>query len=507
MNKTLIYIDPGFKVAFGHFTRIGKLIREEATTTKIELMHYVNQDVPQEMADELGVIRKFKNITNYPDFNTTLDGILKDIMKSKNQGEYEVFMYTAHPLHLPIIAFLLNKYSNTTCSLSAHICLFILNPELCQGSKETDEYKTMLNMISRLIELFDPGYLLTVCTDSEKAKQAYSPYFKRKLKVLPMPIESTNLISEIRQTDINNFITICYIAQATRRAGDAFIYHTYKKISNMKVFSKIKFKIKHSPYDYFDEKSNDIHAKFLAETKNITHIKDFLSNEAYENFLADCDIILLPYSRKHYYCKTSGIVVEALLRKKIVIVPEDTWLSDQIKKYGSGETFISDNLDSFVQTVLKVINNFDDYKKETSRNIDEYSDLHSSAHLFSEIGLKNTESKIKTKDDLINNDSYQEIAEELLIESTVLIQDKDIITKDKIIKLKEKDTIIMQKNKLLQQKNELLQQKNELLQQKNELIKQKNNQIEQIKNTLSWKIIAPFRWLEKNIRQAIKKEV
>ena len=458
-KKTLLYIDPGFQVDLGHYTRMGAIIKEEAKASNIELLHFVNLDVPSENADELGLIRSFKYLAGLQwleepgnalrDFHMKLDKILQGLIKKEDDNTYELFMYTAHPLHLPIIVFLLNKYFGKLNGLSAHICLFYINLEFCQGDSGTDEYKTMLKEISRLIGLFDPYNLMTLCADSERTARLYGPYFERELKVLPMPVERACRIAE-EIAEAKDEIAIGYIGQATKRAGYHFVYNAYKQISEMEIFSGIKFKIKHTRR----EQLSDVHSKFLSESKNITHVNDFLSNKAYEEFFSDCDVILLPYSRKFYPCNTSGVVAEALFRSKIIIVPEKTWMSDQIIDYGSGETFISDNLESFVQAVVKVVKNFEYYKKRTGRNLEKYRNLYSCSNLFTEIGLNKTELKVKSKTDSIKMSSYTGPVEELMIENVVLMQEKDRLIRpliQKNIQIKNRDAQI--KKREIQIKN------------------------------------------------------
>jgi glycosyltransferase involved in cell wall biosynthesis len=466
MTKTIIYIDPGYKIDLGHYKRMGGLFKEEATASHAVLQHYVSLNVPIEIADEMGLIRRFKYLAGLPwieepgealsDFHMRLDEIFQDMCKKESLGPYELFMYTAHPLHLPIIAFLLNKYRSEIRGLSAHICFFYLDPDLFNGGDGSDEYKVLLKRVARLIELFDPHHMMTVCTDSERTERLYGPFFKRQLKVLPLPVERTSSVSLNEEAVAPGTLTIGYIGQTTKRAGYDLVYHAYKRISTMEVFDRIKFKIKHTRR----KTQSRIHGLFLSESRNITHIDDFLSNQSYEEFFSDCDIILVPYSRKHYPCQTSGIVVEALFRNKVVIVPEDTWMSDQIRDFGSGETFISDDLESLVQAVVKVANHFHYYKERTNRNILEYRNLHSCSNLFSQMGLKGEAVEPPSRTDAVKKDSSEGLLEELMIESVVLLCEKS---------------------------------------EKAKRIRQKNREIQVMKDSYSWKITAPFRWMVKTM--------
>jgi glycosyltransferase involved in cell wall biosynthesis len=484
MAKTLVYIDPGYSTNFGHYTRMRKLIREEAAASNVALHHYVNLDVPVEEADALGLIRRFKHkaalqwieepAESLRDFHEKLNDILHDLSTKGPSGEYEFFMYTSHLLHLPIIAYLLNKYHAALPGLSAHVCLFYIDPEFCLGVDGAEECKSMLTRVSRLIELCDPRHIMIVCADSERTAQLYGPYFTRPLRLLSLPVESASSIAMKRKAEVNGSMTIGYIGQTTSRAGYDLVYHAYKRFSTMEAFNKVKFNIKHTRREALSQ----IHSLFLSESRNITHIDEFLSNEAYEEFISDCDIILLPYSRQYYPCQTSGVVVEALCRNKVVIVPEDTWMSDQIRDYGSGETFVSDGLESLVQAVVKVITNFEYYNERTNRNITEYRNLHSCSNLFLELGLKETGVKVESHTAPITMDSSTGLLEERMIESVLLMCEKD----------------------------ELIRRKNREIRKRDAVIKKRDDEIQAMRASRSWKITAPLRRIDKVINPKSNKE-
>jgi glycosyltransferase involved in cell wall biosynthesis len=68
-------------------------------------------------------------------------------------------------------------------------------------------------------------------------------------------------------------------------------------------------------------------------------IDGVLSREAYADLLGGADVVLLPYSRRVYYARTSGPFTEALAGGKPVIVTADTWMSEELERHGAGLTF------------------------------------------------------------------------------------------------------------------------------------------------------------------------
>jgi glycosyltransferase involved in cell wall biosynthesis len=69
---------------------------------------------------------------------------------------------------------------------------------------------------------------------------------------------------------------------------------------------------------------------------HIQLIHEAMPRTIYEQILVDSDIVLLPYQRSVYWARTSYPFAEAMAAAKPVIVTSNTWMSDQVMRYGSG---------------------------------------------------------------------------------------------------------------------------------------------------------------------------
>lgn len=77
----------------------------------------------------------------------------------------------------------------------------------------------------------------------------------------------------------------------------------------------------------------------------------YLSSEAYGALLASADVVLLPYHRDVYEARSSGVFIEAVCAGKIVIVTQDTWMSDMLAIAGSGRLVEDRNVSSLVDAI------------------------------------------------------------------------------------------------------------------------------------------------------------
>lgn len=79
-------------------------------------------------------------------------------------------------------------------------------------------------------------------------------------------------------------------------------------------------------------------SKKLRSSDKVTLIEKVLNEEEYKEQLSRAHFLLLPYRRKVYYNRISGVAVEAACCGIPMIVTENTWLDRSVKTYGVGLT-------------------------------------------------------------------------------------------------------------------------------------------------------------------------
>lgn len=76
----------------------------------------------------------------------------------------------------------------------------------------------------------------------------------------------------------------------------------------------------------------------LRNAKQVLLLETVLDEEAYKGHLQQADFVVLPYRRKVYFNRISGVAVEAACAGIPMIVTENTWLSWAMNEYGAGVT-------------------------------------------------------------------------------------------------------------------------------------------------------------------------
>jgi hypothetical protein len=81
---------------------------------------------------------------------------------------------------------------------------------------------------------------------------------------------------------------------------------------------------------------------FMRESENVEIVAGDLTPSAYYDLLLRADIVLLPYDAAQMRFQDSGIFAEAVAAEKVLVVPDETWMSDHIAAgRGAGTIFRS----------------------------------------------------------------------------------------------------------------------------------------------------------------------
>ena len=88
---------------------------------------------------------------------------------------------------------------------------------------------------------------------------------------------------------------------------------------------------------------------------HVTLLPEALSPERYAAELAAADVVLVPYWRDIYRARTSGVFLEAGAAGKVVITTRDTWMSDELERYGAGILIDDHDARSLAQAIRAAV--------------------------------------------------------------------------------------------------------------------------------------------------------
>jgi glycosyltransferase involved in cell wall biosynthesis len=103
------------------------------------------------------------------------------------------------------------------------------------------------------------------------------------------------------------------------------------------------------------------HARELLKAgRGIEILDEPLVDEDYCRRMAATHLLVLPYDADRYVARTSGILAEAIHAGVPVVVPDGTWLSEQLRRHGAGVSFDPWQSDGLERSVERALTNLPD---------------------------------------------------------------------------------------------------------------------------------------------------
>jgi len=196
-----------------------------------------------------------------------------------------------------------------------------------------------------------------ICTDSEEIAGELKVISDSVVPILPLPL---TIDEELAPHD-RRALCVSYLGYPSSLKG----FHLLPQI--IAQFGKGP----NSPHfliqSYSDREGCSQIENALEGLPNVTLIRGFVSRPTYNELLRRADIVLMPYLREFYGWATSGIFAEALSAGKVVVVPEQTWMSRQLASYrAGGTTFAVQDANHITAALRRALSNFGSLSQSAS---------------------------------------------------------------------------------------------------------------------------------------------
>ncbi len=162
-----------------------------------------------------------------------------------------------------------------------------------------------------------------ILTDTSDLKKKLVKIYKKKVLLLPVPHthEKTLKNKKIKSEKVNLFFPGPIREE---KFGDNF-YNFLKKNNN-------------SLFKIFISKDFSWKTNFLFDIK---YLNNNLDRKDYLKYFINSQIVVLPYSYRLYKDRTSGIFIEGIVMRKIVLVTNGTWMAKELKKFKLNELIVN----------------------------------------------------------------------------------------------------------------------------------------------------------------------
>ncbi len=345
MKKSVLIFEPCLGAISGHWENLAESLTGAFSKSDLDVTLFGNKDQTHLHNKNLPIRPHFNQLP-YVDYNNTaiMDSAKKNYLHSFLSINLDDFgpnpLLVFPTLYPPILEAALSwlikliDYDKIKPYDVIFIFQFPYTSKACHQTKllKTSPFRQLYAVSSKLAKNFQTQYEVTV-------------------NELPMPIPLTTL-PPIKQKSKNEAIKIGYFGHASVDKGFFFL-HPLTQLTYQK---PVEFH-----YHLNTNPETEVAAQaFKQPAKNICCYWGHLSKAKMTNLMAEMDILLLPYNAHLYATMPSAMFSEACLLGKVMVIPSNTWLSEQADLFQVGAiTFTDHTIRSIHATLARTIENYE----------------------------------------------------------------------------------------------------------------------------------------------------
>ena len=210
---------------------------------------------------------------------------------------------------------------------------------------------------NQLAEVSDRFHLFA---GNEKLTQAMQAAFGEPVSVAPIPMTYPVAadLPALPGDPVWRPAHVGFVGEYRKEKGGAVLPEVIERFYRERPDRRIFLQVQH------EEQARLVHER-LGHLEELEIHTGQLSHRAYVSRLETLDIMILPYIPARYAIRTSGIFAEAVAYGLVTVVPDNSWMSDQLAAgQGNGVTFSEMTAESIVAALIKASDGFSGLKEK-----------------------------------------------------------------------------------------------------------------------------------------------
>lgn len=237
-----------------------------------------------------------------------------------------------------------------------------------------------LNKVSKQLQV-------RYCTDSEALARDYLRLTQRPLEVFPIPHTVPSIdrsaCSAMVPPKQRGRIRVVFLGDAREEKGFELLAGLVEVVLQAHGLDAVEFVLQAFL-------SSDVHRAMRPSIERLERLQGErvriiakpLEEPDYFALLESCDVVLLPYDAVTYRSRTSGPFVEALSNGRPVVVPQGTWMSEQLGNSGAGVVFSSGNLESLGVALVQAVHQLPQLQEAACAMSETYRAFHNAENML-----------------------------------------------------------------------------------------------------------------------------
>lgn len=361
-NDTLVIsINPDLTDNFGHWKIYDTLIAENMKKRyNVNFISFAHKDCESNILGEFKTYNCFTRNTWHIGRNSHIksnylkqfqnefhDAFLKAKKEYNNPTNIIIFMYCGSFNHAAALSEVIKSEQNINCHINTFWDHF--NKENITSTNKTLKQKLLA------LELQDN---LKLYADSDELNEIFKNNLSISFEIWPLfSLVKEDLInSNISEQNVK--IMIFFPGKVRMEKGYDLTIQLANQLINHYGQDKVEIFVRSDINKTTQAKEKSLIKEI---NSNINLISGDLSERDFYKLFQNSDIIVLPYKKKEFSTRTSGLFCDSIYFSKPVVTTDETWLGNRVNLYANGVLFKNNDFDSLFTATKKVINNLEFY--------------------------------------------------------------------------------------------------------------------------------------------------
>jgi hypothetical protein len=223
------------------------------------------------------------------------------------------------------------------------------------------------------------GDRIRLFTDSDNLTEEHGQALHRRFQTAPIPVDTA--LFATRKSRATDTINVVYLGDARTEKGYLQLPAIARALNAGLSPVRVQMILQSNFNLPGGEPGIAAARNFLSMMPNVTLLRNPISEEQYNSYLASADLILLPYQVERYVARTSGILAEAICAGVPAVVPPGTWLAEQVRRHGAGVVYNALDPEGPARAVIEALGSIDVLRARAEDRRSAYAHFHRPARL------------------------------------------------------------------------------------------------------------------------------
>jgi hypothetical protein len=227
-----------------------------------------------------------------------------------------------------------------------------------------------------------PGHeRIRLLTDSDNLTEEHAQAMRRRFQTAPIPVDPALSAPRKRSHNQHDVPTLLYLGDARTEKGYPTLAVIAHALGSALAEGRVRMILQSNFNIAGGEPGIAAARNFLASLPNVTVLRNPINEDQYNEYLLTSDLVLLPYQVDRYISRTSGVLAEAICAGVPAVVPQGTWLADQVRRYGAGVIYNGIEPNGASQAVIETLKSLETYRARSGDRRAAYAHFHRPSRL------------------------------------------------------------------------------------------------------------------------------